>query len=774
MMWAWSLVGLVIGVKLLMRFQSLILSMLNDLLIAVLCAGLGFFWAATVAHWRLSDSLPPQWEQRDIQIIGVVANLPHRHDLSARFLLDVEHVITESAIVPRRIVLSWYPHNSSNHDETIPSMVKAGQRWQFTVRLKQPHGNANPHGFDYEAWALERDIRATGYIRSSVENELLDTLVNHPRYWIEHLREAIQRRFDEKLPNHTYAGVLKALAVGDQNAIPRDQWEVFMRTGTIHLMAISGLHITLVSSLIFIAVYAVWRCYPGLVMRVPARRAAVVAGFIAAFGYAVLSGLAIPAQRTLYMLTVVVIAVWRGKSTSPVTVLSWALLWVVLVDPWATLAPGFWLSFGAIAIIMWVTVGRIGSLHWLVNWVRIQWAISLGLIPLLLIMFQQLSLISPVANAIAIPLVSFLVVPLTLLATVPVFDFMLPFAHAAMSLLMLLMHWLSSLPQAVWEQPAPPAWTILIALVGIGWMLLPGSFGWGFFSGFPARWIGITALIPMLLVQSPRPQTGEFWLTVLDVGQGLAVVVRTRHHTLLFDTGPRFGTTDSGKQIIVPFLRGEGIRKLDALIVSHADMDHSGGALSVMSAMPVRTLISSLNQDHPITLATGKDGGNYPCRLGHTWLWDEVQFELLHSSDVKRTRKTTNASSCVLKITSAHGSALLPSDIGSADESMLLAEVNDKLPATVLIAPHHGSHTSSTKAFVEKVNPALTVFPVGYHNRYRHPRDAVLSRYHDIGSQILRTDADGAILLRFENKAWFVESWRKSHRRYWHPEIRHR
>lgn len=772
MIWIWSLIAAGIGIKLLMHLQSRFLTIIRDFMIVGLFVGIGFFWAAALAHWRLSDSLSPQWEQQDIQVIGVVASLPHRNDQSVRFLLDVEQVVTEGATVPSRIVLSWYDSHRSILDKNLSAALQAGQRWKFTVRLKQPHGNANPHGFDYEAWALERNIRATGYVRPSVDTQLLSSLASHPRYWIEHLRETIQQRFDKALPDYANTGVLKALAIGDQNMIPREQWEVFVRTGTIHLMAISGLHITLVSSLVFMMVYALWRCHSGLVIRLPARRAAVIAGSIAALCYAVLSGWAIPAQRTMYMLLVVAIAVWRGKSTSPISVLIWALLWVVLFDPWATLAPGFWLSFGAIVIIMWVTAGRVGRPHWFISWLRIQWAITLGLIPLLLIMFQQLSLVSPIANGLAIPLVSFLVVPLTLLATIPLFDFMLPLAHAAMTLVMTALYWLSSLLQATWEQYAPSLWTIPLAVGGIFWMLLPGGLGWGFFSGFPARWVGVIALLPMFLVHPDRPQAGELWLTVLDVGQGLAVVARTRHHTLLFDTGPRFGVTDSGDRIIVPYLRGEGIRNVDALIVSHADLDHSGGALSVMSVMPVDSLISSLNDDHPIVLASEKNK-NFPCRLGHRWYWDDVQFELLHPADVKKSRKSTNANSCVLKITSVHGSVLLPSDIGGPEESLLLTEAGDKLPATVLIAPHHGSDTSSTSAFLEKVHPDLTIFPVGYLNRYKHPRNAVLARYHAIESQLLRTDADGAVLLRFEKNTWSVENWRTLYRRYWHHSLRH-
>ncbi|PXW85456.1 competence protein ComEC [Nitrosomonas sp. Nm84] len=770
--WILGLLLLVIVIGWLRRYQSAGLIIVNNILLWIVFFGLGFLWAAAFAHWRLADSLPSQWERQDIQIIGVIASLPQKNDRSARFQFDVEQVATEGAIVPQRIALSWYKNRQFelDSDEMSQPVMKVGQRWQLMVRLKQPHGNANPHGFDYEVWALERNIRATGYIRNSVDNHLLDHMVDHPSYWIEHVREEIQQRFTDVLMDHTYAGVLKTLATGDQYVIPRDQWQVFIRTGTIHLMAISGLHITLVSSLVFALVFRLWRCNSYLVLRLPARRAAVIAGLIVAFGYAMLSGFAIPAQRSLYMLAVVAIALWRGQFTSPMTVLMWALLWVVLLDPWATIAPGFWLSFGAIAIIMLVTVGRIGKIHWFRGWLRIQWAITLGLIPLLLGLFQQVSLVSPVANAIAIPLVSFVVVPLVLLATIPWFDFLLPLAHEALSVGMTLLQWLSHLSDAVWEQHVPPMWTILVAILGMVWMLLPGSLGLGFFAGFPARWLGVLALLPMFLLQPLKPEAGELWLTVLDVGQGLAVVARTEHHTLLFDTGPSFGESDSGARIIVPFLRGEGVRQLDALIVSHADMDHSGGALSILTAMPVGTLSSSLDHQHPIQQAAMH---KVQCRAGQSWQWDDVDFELLHpvAYGDKNSQNKTNANSCVLKITSIYGSVLLPSDIGNKDESALLARAGDKLSATVLIAPHHGSNTSSTHAFIQQVNPALTIFTVGYHNRYDHPREAVVARYRKLGSQLLRSDADGAILLRFTKNGWFADSWRELRRRYWQQSM---
>ncbi|TXI18606.1 MAG: DNA internalization-related competence protein ComEC/Rec2 [Nitrosomonas sp.] len=768
--WCGSLLLIGIAVALLRRYQLPILVALKNILVWGIFLGLGFFWATAFAHWRLADFLPPDWEQRDIQVIGVIATLPHSHDHGSRFQFNVEQVMHESAIIPKRILLSWYKNSQLNdHDKTQP-VFEAGQRWQLWVRLKQPHGNANPHGSDYEAWLLERNIRATGYIRSSADNRLLQPMVNLPSYWIEYIRGDIQHRFSTVLANRPYAGVLKTLATGDQYAIPRDQWQVFARTGTIHLMAISGLHITLVSSLVFATVFRLWSASAHLLLRMPARRAAVIAGLLAALVYALLSGFAIPAQRSLYMLSVVAMAIWRGQLTTPLNVLIWALFWVVLFDPWSTIAPGFWLSFGAIAIIMLVSAGRIGSSHWFGNWMRVQWAITVGLIPLLLALFQQVSLISPIANALSIPLISFLIVPLALVAVIPWFDSALLAGHEVLSMLMAVLNWLSLLPHVVWEQHAPPLWTIIVAVLGIVWMLLPGSLGFGFFAGFPARWLGVFAFLPMLILQPPRPGNGELWLTVLDVGQGLAVLARTTNYALLFDTGPRFSNTDSGARIIAPYLRGEGIRQLDALIVSHADIDHSGGALSLLTAMPVGTLISSLDGQHPIHQAALH---KIKCHAGQSWQWDDVNFEILHplADDYRNSSNSTNANSCVLKISSRHGNVLLPSDIGNRNEAALLDRAADKLAATVLIAPHHGSNTSSSKTFIEKVNPSLTIFTVGYHNRHRHPRETVIARYRNQGSELLRSDKEGAITVLFANNRWSVNRWRKIYRRYWQHRL---
>lgn len=764
---AWWLLPIVLLIRLLWRAQSKISIVIKRILISVFIGMIGFFWAATAAHWRLSDALPENWERRDIQVIGVIASVPNSNDYGTHFYFDIEKIITEDAIVPRHVSLTWYKDTQPTDQQTGRPMLRAGERWQLTVRLKQPHGNANPHGFDYEVWALERNIRATGYIRKSDENKRLDAMVQKPGYWIERIREKIQQNQSQYLADRTYTGILSTLATGDQHRIPREQWQVLIRTGTNHLMAISGLHITMVSSLIFGLVYWLWRWNSYLTLRISAKRAAVLAGLIVAFGYALISGFAIPAQRAFCMLAVIAWAIWRGRSVSVTRILSWALFWVALLDPWATVSPGFWLSFGAVAIIMLVTVGRIGKLHWLTEWVRIQWAITLGLIPILLVLFQQVSLVSPIANAFAIPIISLIVVPLTLLTIILPFDFLLLLAHGALTVVMSFLSFLGDFPQAVWLQHSPPFWTIATAFIGVVWMLLPGSFGLGWLRGFPARWLGLIAMCPMFLVQLPKPKAGELWLTVLDVGQGLAVVARTEQHTLLFDTGPKLGGTDSGRRIIIPFLYNEGIRKLDVLMVSHADSDHSGGALSVLSGMPVKKVLSSLNDDHPIRQYVPD---NALCHAPQSWQWDGVHFEVLHplKQDYFELNRKTNRKSCVLKITTAHGSVLLPADIESKDEQALLARSIENLAATVVLVPHHGSLTSSTDAFVKTVDPAVAIFAVGYLNRYDHPNTVVTQRYHQLGSKLLRSDRDGAIMLRFAEQKVVFDSWRRFNQRYWH------
>ena len=750
--WAWMLSAFPLILFLPQRHLGA--RLIRTLLLAACAGGFGFYHAAWQAEQRLAANLPDEWQGRNIEVVGVIADLPRPHEQGVRFTFDVEQTLTPQTFVPPHILLSIY-----RDDKTEPLLPRAGERWRFTVRLKQPHGTANPAGFDFEAWALEHDIRAAGYVHNKGYNKRIDKLATGLGYRIETWREAVRDKFLSTLGEAPYAGVLTALAIGDQHSIPPAQWQVFTRTGVNHLMSISGLHITMLASLAFAVCYWLWRRSVRLTMWLPARKGAASAALIAAVCYALLAGFAVPAQRTVYMVGAVAAALWLNRNFSLGQLLSIALLGVLIPDPWAVISPGFWLSFGAVALILYVTAHRIHPPHWLAQYAKVQWAMTIGLTPLLLALFQQVSLVSPVANALAIPLVSLIVVPLALLGAALPVELPLWLAHIAMDGAMRFLEWLNGLPQAVWTQHAPPAWTIAAAMLGAFWLLLP--------RGFPARWLGLPLMLPMFLNAPEPPPPGTLRLIVFDVGQGLSVAAQTRNHALLYDTGPDFsGDADSGNRILAPALRATGIARLDGVILSHDDLDHTGGTASVMQAMPVGWLSSPLMSGHPL-LQPANDIRR--CTDGQQWKWDGIRFELLHPAAGGNSGKKPhdNDQSCVLRISTGSQHVLLAGDIEKAAEQRLLGQHRDKLPATLLVVPHHGSKSSSGYDFVAAALPDYAVFTVGYRNRFGHPREEVLRRYADSGAQLLRSDEDGAILVEMDAHEIRVESYRKTHARYW-------
>ena len=756
----WAAVAVLLGMAWLLRQRRV----LRWALLGMCCSLAAFMWAATLAHWRMSDALPPEMEGRDVQIVGVIASLPQKYERSVRFEFDVERVLTPDAVIPRHIALSWWGTAAKDGEKGSLPELHAGERWLLTVRLKRPRGNANPHGFDYEAWLLERNIRATGTVRPKLGGRRLASFVHHPAYWVEAAREKLRARILQALPQQAYAGVLAALAIGDQRAIAPELWQTFTRTGVNHLMSISGLHITMVAGLVFAFAYGLWRRSARLTLVLPARKAAVLAGLAAAFVYTLLAGFEVPAQRTLYMLAVMAVALWLNRTGSALTVLSVALFVVLLIDPWAVLAAGFWLSFGGVAVIFFVTAGRTGRPHWLLTWARVQWAVTLALLPALLAMFQQVSIISPLANAVAIPLVSLVVVPLTLIGMLLPFDLLLQMAHAVMAACGVLLAWMSTLPVAVWQQHAPPAWAVALALAGAVVLLLP--------RGFPLRWTGLAAFLPLFLAKPPPLVPGELRLTVLDVGNGLAVVARTANHTMLFDAGPAFGPqADAGNRIVVPYLRATGVKALDQFIVSHDDTDHYGGASSVLQAMPVTRLLSALPDMDTLSFEATRAAR---CFAGQSWTWEGVRFDMLHPTRESYDDPSLkdNDRGCVLRIATAKGTVLIPADIEARAEAVLLDRASDALRADVLIVPHHGSKTSSTPAFVRAVNPRIAIYTVGYRNRFGHPHVDVQARYLLQGSHVYRSDRDGAVLLQLGvTDTIKVTPYRASYRRYWQTPL---
>ncbi|CDG82826.1 DNA internalization-related competence protein ComEC/Rec2 [Janthinobacterium agaricidamnosum] len=748
---------------------------------------LGFCWAALLAQFALAPQLAKEDEGQDITLVGTIDSLPYHFAQGVRFNFAVERVHGDTrapARVPPRIALSWYAgFRDTVAGATQVGDVQPGERWQLTVRLQRPHGNANPHAFDYEVWLLEQGLRATGYVRPGHKNRRIDSFVFSPGNLVERSRAALRERIMRSLDGKPYAGVIVALVVGDQRAIAQSDWKVFNRTGISHLISISGLHITMIAGLFALIASHLWRrsFFTGrqLPLILPAQKVAALAGVLAALLYVLLAGFGVPAQRTLYMLIVVAIALWSGRITNVSHVLCSALGLVVLLDPWAVLWPGFWLSFGAVAIILYATVGRTVRRpdpllsrgqrlrDKLMLGAHTQYVVTLGLVPLTMLLFSQVSLVSPVANALAIPLISLVVTPLSLagsLLPAPLSGGLLWLAHAIVQGLAMLLEWLGAYRFAVWSGPAPPWWSFCWALTGTLWMLAP--------RGWPHRWLGALSWIPLLTALPAHPPDGQLWVTAFDVGQGMALLIETGHHRLLYDTGPFYSPdSDGGNRVIVPYLKARGIDTLDGMIVSHSDADHAGGALSLLDNLRVGWVLSSLWPYHPIVQAAAR---HRHCVAGQGWSWDGVRFEMLHPlpASYDDAALKSNARSCTLKISVAGQSMLLAGDIEAVQEAQLLMRARDQLAADVLLAPHHGSGTSSTAGFLAAVHPGLAIFQVGHRNRYQHPKPEVYQRYGELGIRRLRTDESGALTLRFGagSAGIEVEEYRREHRRYWHGQ----
>ena len=794
---AWILVPSLAVLIYFNRYQhKIILKNLCNLLFAGL---LGFVWAASFAAVRLSDALPADWQQKSITIIGVVASLPELTERGERFRFDVEKILTKDETntlkIPKHISLNFYkdiksprPENAPSQSNFFhPSQFHAAERWQFTVRLKRPHSTYNPHGFDFEAWALAENMRATGSIHSKSGYKKLNNFVWRPSYMVESLREKVGNNISQTLANKPYAGVIRALVVGDDSQISAEQWNVFLRTGVNHLVSISGLHITMLAGLAFAIANFVWRRVPSLVVRMPTRKAATIAGLAIALLYALLAGMSVPTQRTLLMLLTFALALLWGKNLAITRALALAVLVVVLFDPWAVIAPGFWLSFGAVALIAYITFGRYKPISGLKTAIHTQWAITLGLMPLLIAMFGQASIISPIANAFAIPIISLLVVPLSIFGSALQLDFVLNSAHFILQACMQGLDFLAALP--TWQQAAPPVWALLLAMLGVVWLLLP--------RGFPQRWLGAILLLPLFFVMPAKIPNGEMRATVLDVGQGLSVVIQTKNHAFLYDAGPSFSAqSDAGSRIVVPFLRGAGIKKLDGFIASHNDADHTGGANSVLAQLPVGWLASSFD-----LVSDTLPKKTIKCFAGQTWQWDSVKFEVLYPSlaSYENMNLKDNNRSCVIKVTSQFGSILLTGDIEKEAENALLndaenniidndallannhapsgdanfSRIPSKLKSDVLIAPHHGSKTSSTREFVQAVNAKHAIFTVGYLNRFKHPKPLIEKRFEESGAFTYRSDYQGALTIdvtRTNNISNYIDitALRQSQPRYWH------
>lgn len=722
----------------------------------------GVLWAILFAMHRLSDRLPEQLEGMDIPVTGYIADLPEQDEKRVRFdfitrdgvyatnlpgagaAIARDDVTTKSRPgIPSKLRLNWYYPDQE---------IKAGQHWSFTVKLKRVHGNMNPGGFDYERWLFTEGVGATGYVRTDPQPVLLgrDSVWDSIAVW----RQSIADQLSQVLSDRQNLALIKALTIGDGSSIAQEQWEVFRKTGTTHLVVISGSHIGLVAGLVYFLVLRLW-AWTGFLAWSPQKVAAVSALAVAVF-YSGLAGFSVPTQRSVVMLTVAMAAILLQRNTRPFNTLAIAMFAVLIFDPLAVLSAGFWLSFLAVSLIVYTVAGRLGKLGYFWGTVKVNWATSVGLSPLLLFFFQQVSLIAPLANLIAVPVISLLVVPLSLLAVIIMFispllaDKLFYLAdHALQGLWWLLAH-LAEIPLASITHAQPSYWALLFAVPGILLLLAP--------IGIPARWLSLVMFLPLVFTDVKRPETGDINMTLLDVGQGLSAVVQTTHHLLVYDTGAKFSAqSDMGQSVLLPFLRAQGADKIDSLVISHGDNDHIGGAESLMRGIPAEKVLTSVPQQL-------SEHSPIECKAGQSWVWDEVRFTMLAPQQAFDSR---NDNSCVLKIQSEHGTVLLVGDIEAAAESWLVEAYGKDLKTDVLVAPHHGSRTSSTTPFLQATQPDYVLIPAGYRNQFGHPDNDVLARYQQLNAKWLNSADSGAITVNVKNNAFAVQGMRQTESKYW-------
>ncbi len=741
---------------------------------------LGFGATGLRAGARLAQALPGALEGQDVVVQGVVASLPQAGANGVRFRFEVEsaRLQGQGVVLPGLLSVGWYRGWHEDAAMAEPqSEVRAGQRWRLTLRLRAPHGNVNPHGFDYELYLFELGVGATGSVRdtaSAAPPQLLDPAAGYP---VQRLRQRVRDAIDARVADRRVAGVLAALAIGDQAAIDRADWDLFRNTGVAHLMSISGLHVTMFAWLAGAVIGWLWRGSPRAMLALPAPSAARWGGFAAAACYALLSGWGVPAQRTVWMLGTVTALQASGLAWPWPLILLAAAGVVTLLDPWAMLQPGFWLSFGAVGLLLASQPVRApptaaaggsgpgGTAHrvWttLHGALRTQWVATIGLTPLTLVFFQQVSVVGLVANLVSIPLVTLVITPLALLgvAAAPLWALG---AWATQGLVGLLT-WLAAWPFAVWTVGVAPGWAQAAALLGAALAILPLP--------WRLRLLAVPLMLPLLMPPRLLPDVGAFELLAVDVGQGTAVLVRTRNHLLIYDAGPQYSRdSDAGQRVLLPLLRARGETRVDRLVLSHRDVDHVGGARAVLTALPVAEVASSLDEDHPL-----RELGvpQTRCEAGQAWVWDGVRFDMLRppAADYQRQLRP-NARSCVLRISGTQGSALLTGDIEREQELALVAALGEGLRSDLLLVPHHGSRTSSSAELLDAVQPSVAVVQAGYRNRFGHPAPDVLARYTARGIRVLESSTCGAFLWPAPEQGGAGGTcWRDASQRYWRAHV---
>lgn len=672
---------------------------------------LGLGWACVQGHWALEQRLPASHDGRTFWLEGQVVGLPEYSESVVRF--DLDSVTSRHIGIPARIRVSWYKGPK----------VQAGERWRLAVTLKQARGSINPGGFDYEAWALARGLGAVGTVKAG---QLVQGAESSLGGWRDQLRTRLL-----SIEAAGRAGGLAALVVGDGSGLSRADWQVLQDTGTVHLMVISGQHVSLLAAVLFagVALLFRWGIWPQTLPWLPV---AVGLALFGALGYGWLAGFEVPVQRACLMVALALIwrlCFWHLGVWLPLLV---SVTLVLVINPLVSLQAGFWLSFAAVALLILGFSGRLGRWTALVSLWRAQWLIAVGLLPLLLALSLPVSLTGPIANLVAVPWVSILVVPLALLGSAllwipPLADPLLGLAGYLLEGLFQLLRVLATW-QSAWQAPELSWGVRLLLILGALLMVLP--------AGLPVRTLGLVLWLPLFFPPTTAPAAGRAEVWVLDVGQGLSVLIRTAQHSLLYDTGPRWGDLDMGERLVLPSLRALGVQRLDRLILSHEDNDHAGGLLSIVQTMPVLEVMSGTQG----ALAQGL--GAKDCQTGSTWEWDQVRFSLWRWEQAR----DDNQSSCVLSVEASGERLLLTGDIDQRAERAWLTS-DGAGQADWLLLGHHGSRTSSSAAFLKAVRPQAALVSRGWGNSFGHPHPEVVQRLESLGISLFDTAKLGALRL---------------------------
>ncbi len=708
----------------------------------------GMAWAIWRGTLAMDARLPRALEGQDLVVTGTVSDLPQWRPDATRFMLDVDAARLDGQDVPLRghVRVAWYQQ---------PPHIAACSRWRLTLRLKRPRGMLNPGSTDAERSALERGIHATGYVRNAADN----TPLPGAAWCVDGLRADIARAISRQVANAHDAALLQALAVGDTRGLRPTDWEVARANGVSHLIAISGFHVGVAAIFGVGVVWLLYAGWPALGLYLPRLQLSAAAAFAVACAYSALAGFGLPTVRTLLMIGVVTLARCTRRRSGLWHGLMLALLAMLLVDPLAVLSAGFWLSFVGVGFLMVCLQSPARGWRGFVRELTsAQWVMTVSLLPLTLWFFGQASLVGALANLIAVPFVSFVIVPCTLLGALG-WLVAAPLATPLWWLAAQGMHWqwwllahMASWPGAHWYLPTMRPLALVLAVSGALWMFLP--------RGIPLRWLGAVLLLPLLLPPRPAPAPGGFQVWVLDVGQGLAVVVHTATHTLVYDTGARYPSGfDVGAAVVVPAIHALGVDRVDGVMVSHADNDHAGGTAAVAAAFPSARRWSGEPQRMPVPMQ--------PCVTGQAWRWDGVDFRVLNPDPTAALHKG-NDRSCVLLIRGGHGRMLLTGDIERRIDAQIAARVDGDTPL-VLLVPHHGSNGASSAPFIHTLQPRLAVVSAGWRNRFGHPRPETLARYAAAGVSVRNTAVEGAIALDFPPDADPVvePGWRAQRRRYW-------